>query len=310
MTRRPSYVSVPGSERLRTRKRGESAATAVEHAAPASLKRVELDVDGARVVVGPALLQGPQVPLLLEVTDRLGPLLSPESFVVYVHLYRLAVAVGRNVCRVGLHELARRTGLQGRRLNKAIADAVAVGAVVLVDRSRDGTLYRVRLPGEVLDEAPVTTLPGPAVAPAPAPTSTPTSTPMSAPPPSTAPSAAPATAPSVFPSATAATRARARAATRTGPTAPAAPTKKAARTATPEATTTTAGGPRSVGDLCRWFEAAHGAGPGRSGADVAAAVMGLLEGGETFATIPALLTRFVEAAPKSAPLRDLERYAR
>jgi hypothetical protein len=41
---------------------------------------------------------------------------------------------------------------------------------------------------------------------------------------------------------------------------------------------------------------------------VAAAVMGLLEDGETFATIPTLLTAFVQAAPKTAPLRDLERY--
>lgn len=294
MVRRPSYVAVPGSDRLRTRKRGASAAAGVEAAAPASLKRVEVEVDGARVVVGPALLQGPQVPLLLEVTDRLGPLLSPESFVVYLQLYRLAVAHGRNACRLGLAELARRTGLQGRRLNKAIADAVAAGALVLVDRTRDGTLYRVRLPGEVLDEAP-TTLPGPAL------TTTTTTT-------------------------TASTRRAAKvaksAATRppTTDALPAAPTPKKAAAPTPKkaaattptttatATTTTATALRSVGDVCRWFEAAHGAGPGRGGADVAAAVMSLLEDGETFATIPALLTAFVQAAPKTAPLRDLDRY--
>lgn len=271
MARRPSYVAVPGSDRLRTRKRGASAAAPVEAAAPASLKRVEVEVDGGRVVVGPALLQGPQVPLLLEVMDRLGPLLSPESFVVYLHLYRLAVAQGKNACRLGLAELARRTGLQGRRLNKAIADAVATGALVLVDRTRDGTLYRVRLPGEVLDEAP-TTLPTP---------TTMLSTTMASPAP---------------------TRRRAAAAPTT-PKETTAPTSKQQTSAT-----TTTSAPRSVGDVCRWFEATHGGGPGRGGADVATAVMALLEDGETFATIPALLTAFVQAAPKTAPLRDLGRY--
>jgi hypothetical protein len=45
-------------------------------------------------------------------------------------------------------------------------------------------------------------------------------------------------------------------------------------------------GPRSVGDVCRWFEKTHGGGPGRRGADVATAVMALLEEGETFTTTP------------------------
>jgi hypothetical protein len=299
MARRPSYVAVPGSDRLRTRKRGASAAAPVEAAAPASLKRVEVEVDGGRVVVGPALLQGPQVPLLLEVMDRLGPLLSPESFVVYLQLYRLAVAQGKNACRLGLAELARRTGLQGRRLNKAIADAVAAGALVLVDRTRDGTLYRVRLPGEVLDEAP-TMLPTPAMTlpttttlPGPAATTTLPPTPT-----------LPATAPQKATTATTATTAPQRATTAKKATAAPAPATTA--TATTATTTTTA--PRSVGDVCRWFEATWGSGPGRAGADVAAAVMGLLEDGETFATIPALLTAFVQRAPRTAPVRDLARY--
>jgi hypothetical protein len=273
MVRRPSYVAVPGSDRLQTRKRGASAATPVEQAAPSSLKRVEVEVDGTRVVVGPALLQGPQVPLLLEVTDRLGPLLSPESFVVYLHLYRLAVAEGKNACRLGLAELARRTGLQGRRLNKAIADAVAARAIVLVDRTRDGTLYRVRLPGEILDEGP-TVLP------------------------TVLPTTATATA-----TTTTATSSRT---TRPTPTVP--PTATTVLPTPALGSTTTPMAPRSVGDVCRWFEATWGSGPGRSGPDVATAVMALLEDGETFATIPALLTAFVQKAPRSAPLRDLTRY--
>jgi len=299
MVRRPSYVAVPGSDRLRTRKRGASAATPVEQAAPASLKRVEVEVDGGRVVVGPALLQGPQVPLLLEVTDRLGPLLSPESFVVYLHLYRLSVAQGKNACRLGLAELARRTGLQGRRLNKAIADAVAAQALVLIDRTRDGTLYRVRLPGEILDEAP-TVLPTTAPTPLLPGTSTTRGVPKRA-------SSSSTTATTT--TTTTAARQPRRAATPTTPM-PTSPTPTATTTTTPPTTTTTTGtlALRSVGDVCRWFEAACGSGPGRSGADVATAVMGLLEDGETFATIPALLTAFVQKAPKSAPLRDLARY--
>ncbi len=67
-------------------------------------------------------------------------------------------------------------------------------------------------------------------------------------------------------------------------------------------------GPRSVGDVCRWFEKTHGGGPGRRGADVATAVMALLEEGETFATIPAVLSAFVAKAPQTTPLTDLDRW--
>jgi len=149
MAQRPGYVPIPGSDALTTKARGHSAATSVEQAAPASLARVEVKVGNDIVVVGPVLLQDRSVPLLLEVMDRLGPLLSPESFVVYLQLYRLAVDDGKNACRVSLSELSRRTRLRDRRLGKAIADLVEARAVVLVDRTRDGTLYRVRLPEEI-----------------------------------------------------------------------------------------------------------------------------------------------------------------
>ena len=92
MAQRPNYVRIPGSNTLATRARGDSIAAVVEEAAPASLARVEVPVEGGVVVVGPALVQGRNVPLLLDVMDRVGPLLSPESFVVYLQLYRLAVA--------------------------------------------------------------------------------------------------------------------------------------------------------------------------------------------------------------------------
>ena len=63
-----------------------------------------------------------------------------------------------------------------------------------------------------------------------------------------------------------------------------------------------------MGDVCRWFEEAHGSSPGRRGPDVASAVMALLEDGHTFAVIPGMLSTFVATAPKSAPLSDLGRY--
>jgi len=60
-----------------------------------------------------------------------------------------------------------------------------------------------------------------------------------------------------------------------------------------------------VGDVCAWFAAVHGGGPGRTGADVAATVLELLEVGYTFARIPGLLDTFVARSPKTTPLRDL-----
>jgi hypothetical protein len=277
VVQRPSYISVPGSDKLRTRARGHSDAAVVEAAAPSSLKRVAIDAPLGNIVVGPALLQGRQVPLLVDVMDRLGPLLSPEAFVVYLQLYRLAVADGKNVTRLSLSELSRRCRLQGRRLNKAIADAVGAGVIALVDRTRDGTLYRVRLPSEVLgDDDGATALPAPApVVKRAATKATPTPTPKSSPKPTKAKaSSSPSSAPS----------------------------SSSLAASAPSAS------PRSVGDICRWFEAAYGNTPGRRGPDVASAVMALLEDGKTFAVIPEILSAFVEAAPKSAPLADLGRY--
>jgi len=264
---RPSYVPVPGSDRLRTHKRGDSAAAVVERAPAASVKRVIVHTPDGDVQVGPALLQGPQLPLLLDVTDRLLPLLSCESAIVYLHLYRLAVRDGKNAARVSLSELSRRTSLAGRRLNKAIADAVAAGALTLVDRTRDGTLYRVVFPDELFGEAPSS-------ASKPAPT-----LPSPAPAPTTSLSPSPSPSP---------------ASVATSPT--------PAATSTLEATAL-----RSVGDVCRWFVERHGESPGRRATDVAELVLALLEEGHTFRAMPALLDRFVERAPQTTPLRDLPR---
>jgi hypothetical protein len=163
----PSYTRIPGSDRLQTGKRGAGVAAVVEGADRSSLARASVDVAGVRVSVGRVLLRGASVPLLHDVVDRLFPLLQAEEVAVYVQLYRLAVDVDKNVCRVSRAELSRRTRLADRRLGRAIAGLVEKKAVVLIDRDRDGTLYRVMLPDEMFDAAPATLLPvGVDVAPA------------------------------------------------------------------------------------------------------------------------------------------------
>jgi len=303
MVQRPGYVRIPGSDTLVTKKRGHSAASVVEQAGPASLARADVSVGNDVVTVGPALLQGRSVPLLLDVTDRLGPLLSPESFVVYVQLYRLALDDGKNACRVSLSELSRRTRLRDRRLNKAVADLVDARAIVLVDRTRDGTLYRVSLPEEIFAAAPATTVTATKAA---------TTATKAAP---TKSSTAPSTASTSKPLAR---RAQALDPLTPGPSPafggegrkPRAHAPRAAPVLEPSKVTkapSSSGAPRSVGDVCAWFAATYGTSAGRGGSDVASVVMELLEDGWTFARLPALFDRFVRAAPKTTPLRDLAR---
>ena len=275
----PSYTRIPGSERLKTGKRGCGVAAVVEGADRASLARASIEIDeptGARrLTLGRVLLRGPSIPLLNDVVDRLLPLLQPEEAVVYLHLYRLAVDVDKNVCRVSRAELTRRTRLADRRLGRAIAGLVDKRAVVLVDRSRDGTLYRVLFPDEILDVDPVAPRPTPRVVP---------SSPSS-------PALIRATPPAVVVAA--------------GGPSPlvAAPTPLAAIVDAAPAPFA----PRSVGDVCSWFSLRFGGGPGRTGTDVASCVLELLEEGHTFRQIPALLEAFMAKAPKTTPLRDLLR---
>ena len=249
----PSYTRIPGSEGLKTGKRGAGAAAVVESAERASLARACIDIEGPagsrRLTLGRVLVRGPSVPLLNDVVDRLFPLLQPEEVAVYVHLYRLAVDVDKNVCRVSRPELSRRTRLADRRLGRAIAGLVEKQAVVLVDRDRDGTLYRLMFPEEIFDAAPQPPMTAVvALVPSPMPV-------------------VDATEPGANPAAL----------------------------------------PRSVGDVCTWFAAVYGSGPGRTGTDVASCVLELLEEGHTFRTIPALFDAFVRKAPKTTPLRDLQR---
>jgi hypothetical protein len=308
------YTRIPGSAALPTKRRGTSVVEPVLAAERASLARVDVEVGARSVTVGRAVVRGPSVPLLLDVVDRVAPLLEPEELAVFLHLYRLALVDEKNVCRVSRSELSRRTRLQDRRLGKAIAGLVQKGHVVLVDRDRDGTLYRVLLPDESLDGAP---LRSPPVAADPTPPARPTG--QRAPKQATPEPPAPAGAtgdPGRAVRRNAALIASARAggldagALDAGGLDASARAGGLARRAGPGATGAGEAGPprpRSVGDVCAWFAATHGQGAGRTGADVAAVVLELLEEGHTFARIPALLSAFVARAPKTTPLRDLPR---
>jgi hypothetical protein len=99
------------------------------------------------------VVRGSYVPVLTDVFDRLALDMDPLEQVVYLHLYRLALGDERNFCRVSRRELQARANLSDRRLGKALSGLVGKDMVRLVQRDRAGTLYRVRLPHEVLGEA-------------------------------------------------------------------------------------------------------------------------------------------------------------
>lgn len=106
-----------------------------------------------------------------DVFTRLLPMQKPLEQLVYLHLLQRAVAHGRNFCRVSRSQLAQSCQLSPRRLGTALAGLVDADHVRLVDRNRKGTLYRVCLPHEVVDdvEAPSAA----SLVPAPSPTPTP-----------------------------------------------------------------------------------------------------------------------------------------
>jgi hypothetical protein len=140
-THRSGYAAIPGSASLRT---GRAAG------APA-LRRVVVHRDF--------------LPVPLDLFDRVALGLEPEELVVYLQLFRLSVGEEKNGCRVSRVDLERRARMSQLRLGKALAGLVEKGHVALLDRSREGTLYRVFLPEEVLDGA---SLPPTAAAPPPA----------------------------------------------------------------------------------------------------------------------------------------------
>jgi hypothetical protein len=147
-----SYVSIPGSAQLPTRARAATATTVLTSTATTRLRST--DVAGhelTRVVI-----RGSVTAVSNRVFDELALEQSALEQVVYLHLYRLAIGLERNFCSVSRVELAKRTCLTDRRLGKALAGLVGKGHIAMVERTRDGTVYVVRLPEDVVDAPPST----------------------------------------------------------------------------------------------------------------------------------------------------------
>ena len=142
-----SYTPVKGSEDLRT-KRSAPEVIALENAERA--ERVSLRVKG--IELSQVFIREANVPVLLDVFDRLALEQDPLEQTLYLHLYRLSFVYDRNFCRVPKRELMTRIQCTERRFNKILAGLVAKKHVALIDRNRKGTLYRVFLPNEIFGQ--------------------------------------------------------------------------------------------------------------------------------------------------------------
>jgi DNA-binding phage protein len=69
--------------------------------------------------------------------------LKPLQQLVFLHLFLLSTANGADWCRVGMTELARRTGMSRRRLLRTLSELARVERIKPLDRDRNGTLYKV-----------------------------------------------------------------------------------------------------------------------------------------------------------------------
>ena len=143
------YRPVPGSRELTTSKSGDDAVLnelEKEHQqkSPAPLFQYK-DIWLGGVIFE----EGVTVPA--SVFDLLGPTLAPVEQTVYFHMFRLSYGEGKNFCRVGKRELGQRTGLSDRRLNTALDGLVTKGEIGPLHRNTKGTLYRVYLPAEILE---------------------------------------------------------------------------------------------------------------------------------------------------------------
>lgn len=269
-TRPSGYASIPGSAALGLRSGGEEP----------KLRRVVVHRDF--------------LPVPLDVFDRLALGLEPEELTVYLQLFRLSVGEEKNGCRVSRAELERRVRVSQLRLGKALAGLVEKRHVELLDRSREGTLYRVLLPEELLDGAE-------------------TMRAADNPPrrragarqaaerrANEAVKRAPSAASSPAAAAPAPSRARPQRLKRDRP----------ARTRGDEAPPAQSSAAASVGELARWFLQVGGAGRGRSPDEVLQEILGLVEEGLDFEEIRATLERFLAEAPKKTPIAEVARWRR
>ena len=98
-----------------------------------------------------------QLPLLMQVIDFVLPALPPYEFSLYLLLFRRShLASGTALVQIGKRTLAELFG-QGTRSSKpnynhvseVLKSLEAKGYIVVGDTTRAGTIYQVKLPGEI-----------------------------------------------------------------------------------------------------------------------------------------------------------------
>jgi hypothetical protein len=87
------------------------------------------------------------------VSDILTPLQSPIEQAIYHRLFRLAYGYHQNVCRVGMHALAKATNIASKKtIAKAITGLCEKGHIAIIQKAHNdvrGTWYRIFLPEEI-----------------------------------------------------------------------------------------------------------------------------------------------------------------
>jgi len=147
------YRPIPGSKELRTRKEEQDDI----------FLKIEAELEKASPpgplfeygdeFLGGMLLQGDCLSLPLEIFDQFLRRMEPIEQAVYLQLFRLSFGAGRNFCRVGKKELAKRTGMSLVRLNASLEGLVKKGFARPLHRSVRGTLWRIFHPAETGEKA-------------------------------------------------------------------------------------------------------------------------------------------------------------
>jgi len=94
--------------------------------------------------------------LLLQVVDHVLPLLSPYQFSLYLYLLRQSSRIGAAEIRIGKRTIGAGLGKSTRssqsnyqHIGEQLAELATKGFIEIGDSTREGTLYRVRLPLDI-----------------------------------------------------------------------------------------------------------------------------------------------------------------
>jgi hypothetical protein len=88
-----------------------------------------------------------------DISDVLTSLQTPTEQAIYHRLYRLSYGYNQNVCRVGMHALAKATNIASKKtIATAIVGLIKKGHIAIVQEAGSdirGTWYRIFLPEEI-----------------------------------------------------------------------------------------------------------------------------------------------------------------